>query len=48
MKRLLVVVAVLAVGAAPQTGGTIRRHPSNPRYFEFRGRPTGLITSGEH
>jgi len=26
----------------------IRLHPKNPHYFEFRGRPTVLVTSGEH
>ena len=48
MKRLLIVIAVLVVGAAPQTPGTLRRHPSNPHYFEFRGQPAVLITSAEH
>ena len=23
-------------------------HPDNPRYFLFRGKPTVLVTSGEH
>jgi hypothetical protein len=27
---------------------TLRLHPENPRYFLFRGRPTVVITSGEH
>ncbi|MCL6615251.1 MAG: hypothetical protein K6U03_11685, partial [Firmicutes bacterium] len=27
---------------------SIRLHPENPRYFLFRGRPTVLLTSGEH
>ncbi|MFB3785038.1 MAG: cellulase family glycosylhydrolase [bacterium] len=26
----------------------IRLHPENPHYFEFRGKPTVLVTSGEH
>lgn len=26
----------------------LRLHPDNPRYFEFRGKPTMLITSAEH
>jgi hypothetical protein len=32
------------------SGGTepIQLHPANPHYFLFRGRPTILITSGEH
>jgi len=28
--------------------GPLRIHPNNPCYFEFRGKPTVLITSGEH
>ena len=35
--------AVLQVRAEP-----LRLHPENPHYFLFRGRPTVLITSGEH
>jgi len=44
--RLLPVAAALALpvmGAQP-----IRLHPLNPHYFEFRGRPTVLVGSGEH
>src|SRR5512145_601745 len=26
----------------------IALHPDNPRYFQWRGKPTVLITSGEH
>ena len=26
----------------------IRLHPDNPHYFLWRGKPTVLITSGEH
>ena len=29
-------------------GATLRLHPDNPRYFLFRGKPTVVITSGEH
>lgn len=29
-------------------GTALRLHPRNPHYFEFRGRPVLLITSGEH
>ena len=29
-------------------GPTLRLLPDNPRYFEFRGRPTVLVASGEH
>ncbi len=33
---------------AERPGAVLRLHPANPHYFEFRGRPTVLITSGEH
>jgi len=32
----------------PVPGGDITLHPENPHYFLFRGKPTVLITSGEH
>ncbi|MHC4582073.1 MAG: DUF6298 domain-containing protein, partial [Planctomycetota bacterium] len=28
--------------------GPLRLHPDNPHYFQFRGEPAVLITSGEH
>jgi hypothetical protein len=34
---------VSTVSAAP-----IALHPANPHYFQWRGRPTAIITSGEH
>jgi hypothetical protein len=41
--------ATLALAALiPTAGAPIRLHPDNPRYFEFRGKPAVLITSGEH
>ncbi len=47
--RALAGLLVLA-SAAPALAqhGPIRLHPDNPHYFSFRGRPTILITSGEH
>jgi len=37
------------VGAAPrQPAGVLQLHPENPHYFLWRGKPTVLITSGEH
>ncbi len=33
---------------ATPAGATLRLHPDNPRYFLFRGKPTVVITSGEH
>jgi hypothetical protein len=40
---LFILTATPAGAAEP-----IRLHPSNPHYFEFRGKPTVLITSAEH
>lgn len=42
---LLFIVLILPVLADDQP---IRLHPENPHYFLFRGRPTLLVTSGEH
>src|SRR5690349_17453059 len=42
-------LATLAcLSALVPAAGPIRLHPDNPRYFEFRGKPTVLVTSGEH
>ena len=39
----------ISVGAAAVCAAEpLRLHPANPHYFLFRGRPTVLITSGEH
>jgi hypothetical protein len=49
-----IVVSLSAVprSQAPTTasvaGLTLRQHPDNPHYFLFRGKPTVVITSGEH
>jgi hypothetical protein len=43
MKLLFLILAALAATAEP-----LRLHPENPHYFLFRGKPTVLITSGEH
>jgi len=44
------VIPVSCVQASRALEGTkpIRLHPDNPHYFEWRGKPTILITSGEH
>ena len=42
----LLLPALLAIATA--IAQPIRLHPENPHYFEFAGRPTVLITSGEH
>ena len=43
MKTLLLVAACL-----PAMAAHLCLHPDNPHYFLFRGRPTVLVTSGEH
>jgi hypothetical protein len=43
----MLLTAVLCLGAA-LLKAQLRLHPQNPRYFEFRGKPTLLITSAEH
>lgn len=54
---LVLALACLAVAGCGLTGGGeggtdadqgLRLHPENPRYLSFRGKPTVLITSGEH
>ena len=46
---LLISAALLAGTAQPaQVVKPIQLHPDNPHYFLWRGRPTVLITSGEH
>lgn len=42
----ITVSAILIVTG--QTAAPISLHPQNPHYFLFRGKPTILITSGEH
>ena len=46
---LLLVPAVYAVlPASASAADPMRLHPKNPHYFLWRGKPTILITSGEH
>jgi len=46
---MLLVVCVGLSGRACAVGvEPIKLHPENPHYFLFRGKPTVLITSGEH
>ena len=39
---------VLTSFAAEPAGKHFRLHPDNPHYFEWQGKPTVLVTSGEH
>lgn len=47
MNTLLSVSTSILLGTL-QAGDPIRLHPDNPHYFLFRGKPTVLVTSGEH
>jgi cellulase (glycosyl hydrolase family 5) len=44
----LVLAFFAALFISQPTSGPISLHPDNPHYFLWRGRPTVLITSGEH
>ena len=44
---LLAFLPALATASAT-AGPPIAVHPENPRYFLWRGRPTVLVTGGEH
>lgn len=48
----LIAVTAMAHGTSTAHAGPanvpLRLNPNNPRYFEFRGKPAVLITSGEH
>jgi hypothetical protein len=49
MNRLSTLVLILlAVGATAAGAQPLALHPDNPHYFLFRGKPTLLVTSGEH
>jgi len=39
-------LATIKTGAS--AGKPLALHPTNPHYFLFRGKPTVIITSGEH
>src|SRR6266496_1976204 len=40
--------ALALAAAAIAAAQPIRLHPQNPHYFQFGGKPTVLVTSGEH
>jgi cellulase (glycosyl hydrolase family 5) len=48
MRILNLLVLSLALPAIAAPVETFRLHPKNPRYFEWQGRPTVLITATEH
>ena len=45
---VLVLVVSAVVPAAAQSAKPIALHPDNPHYLLWRGKPTVLVTSGEH
>jgi hypothetical protein len=45
---ILLTLGLTSSALAQQLSAPIGPHPRNPHYFEFRGRPTILITSAEH
>lgn len=42
------VLCLLFLTMTASAADTLRLHPENPRYFEWRGKPTVLISSGDH
>ncbi len=42
------IILFLSAIVAPATDKPLSLHPENPHYFLFRGKPTILLTSGEH
>lgn len=49
LKKYLLVGVVLCAICLPALGAKpLSLHPANPHYFLFRGKPTAIITSGEH
>ncbi len=44
----IVAPVLLLPAVAQQPQGVLQLHPENPHYFLWRGKPTVLITSGEH
>ncbi|MBN1467015.1 cellulase family glycosylhydrolase [candidate division KSB1 bacterium] len=44
----LAVIALTTIFSVACSRTPIRPHPDNPHYFEWRGKPAVLLTSGEH
>ena len=47
-RAFAIVAAVATAVAGPASAEPLRLHPKNPHYFLYRGKPTVLVTSGEH
>jgi hypothetical protein len=43
-----VLTSIIILNGALAAGPALRLHPDNPHYFEFRGKPAVIVTSGEH
>jgi hypothetical protein len=48
MKVLFAISVALVTSALTLQAASIQLHPDNPHYFLWRGKPTVLITAGEH
>jgi hypothetical protein len=48
MTNMIRLVSLLTLTSLAFAADPIRLHPDNSHYFEFRGKPTVLVTSGEH
>jgi hypothetical protein len=49
LRKLAMILACAPLAALSTAGGpALKLHPDNPHYFLYHGRPTVLITSGEH
>lgn len=46
--RFVSLLAILSLALFSASAAPIKLHPTNPHYFEWRGKPTVLITSAEH
>lgn len=46
--KALAAVILLSTACAFAATTPLALHPDNPHYFQFRGKPTVLVTSGEH
>ena len=44
----LALLSLSPMAAAQQAPAPLQLHPDNPHYFLWRGRPTVIVTSGEH
>src|SRR5689334_23448819 len=48
MKCFLTTILLTWIATGVMAAEPIALHPENPHYFVWRGKPTVLITSGEH